>query len=84
VRLKANVRRYTGKTRHLVHGRESEEIASTIQRVEIQPDDEAFLLLYFNASEDCVADTWHQTLDQAKEQANFEFEIEEADWSALT
>jgi hypothetical protein len=70
MRLRANVRRHTGKTRHLIHGRESENIASMIERVEIEPADGAFFLLYFNAKGECLADTWHQTLDHAKQQAH--------------
>ncbi len=81
--VKANIRRHTGNARHLVHGRESQSIATEIVRVEIESADGSFLLRYFDAKEVCVADTWHATLEQAKLQAQFEFEIEEADWSAV-
>lgn len=80
MRLRANVRQATGSTRHIIHGRESEDIASNIAWVEIEPDDASFFLLYFSAAGECLADTWHPSLEEAKRQAHVEFEIEESDW----
>ncbi len=37
-------------------------------------------LYHHDAAGRCIADTWHANLDEAKEQARFEFEIEAADW----
>jgi hypothetical protein len=48
--------------------------------VEIQPADGAFFLLYLDEHGDCLTDTWHQTLEQAKAQARHEFGIGEDDW----
>lgn len=80
MRLRANVRRAPGSTRHVTHGRESEEIASNIAWVEIECDDGTFFLLYFSATGECLADTWHPSLEEAKHQAHVEFEIEDSDW----
>ena len=74
----------TGNTRHVIHGAESLDIASQIAWVDIEPPtDGAYLLLYFNANGDCLADTWHESAEHAKEQARFEFEIEDTDWLDL-
>jgi len=86
MRLRANIRRMTGATRHIIHGRESEDIASQIAWVEIEPADADgnFFLFYFTAAGTFLTDTWHQSLEDAKEQARFEFEIEDADWQEVT
>jgi len=43
-------------------------------------EDGAIFLLRFDNEGQCVADTWHDTVEAAKAQANFEFGIEEGDW----
>ena len=48
--------------------------------VEIMEQDGAYYLLSLDENGVCVADTWHPTIENAKRQAKFEFEIEEADW----
>lgn len=80
MKLRASVRETTGSTRHLVHGRESENIASDVAWIEIKLGDGGFYLLYCTATGECLADTWHPSLDEAKRQASVELEIEEADW----
>jgi hypothetical protein len=80
MRLRANVRRRTGVTRHVIHGRESEDLTSQIAWVEIEPADGAFYLFYFTAAGECITDSWHESLEQAKHQAFAEFEILDADW----
>jgi hypothetical protein len=42
------------------------------------------LLLHLDSSGGSIADTWHDSLEDAKSQARFEFEIEESDWVGLT
>jgi hypothetical protein len=51
--------------------------------VEIQSADGAFFLLYLNEHGECLTDTWHQTLEQAKAQARHEFGIGEDAWESL-
>lgn len=83
--LRAQVTRTTGRTVHrsgriedgkLVPG----EVFETPAWVEIEATDEGFFLLSFDAAGRGMTDTWHQTLEQAKAQARFEFEIEDAEW----
>jgi hypothetical protein len=81
MRLRANVRRATEATRHLIHGCESEALASNTAWVEIERDDgRGFYLLYFSRTDECFADTWHASLDEAKHQAQLELGIEDSDW----
>jgi len=51
--------------------------------VEIVEEDNAFYLFYFSADGQCMTDTRHPTLDKAKRQAAFEFEICEQDWETV-
>ena len=88
MRLRAPVRRVTGATKHHRAHLESGEVVRNGELpvpawVEIQPADGAFYLLYFDEEGECLTDTWHQTLEQAKAQAQHEFEIGEGDWTSL-
>jgi hypothetical protein len=88
MRLRANVRRATGKTHHYRGHIDGNNIVKGEQFpipawVEIEPCDGAYYLFYFNASGECVTDTWHESLAKAKKQAHFEFEIEEEDWEEV-
>jgi hypothetical protein len=51
--------------------------------VTIEPAADAFYLFYFDADGRCLTDTWHQTLEAAKAQAQFEFEITDEEWERL-
>lgn len=48
--------------------------------VEVVEQDGAFFLLRLDRAGHCIADTWHETLEAAKTQANVEFAVEESDW----
>ncbi|MBI2374519.1 MAG: hypothetical protein HYV07_11040 [Deltaproteobacteria bacterium] len=88
MRLRARVQRGTGGTRHHRAHIEGEDVhrdeeLPTPASVEIQPVDGAFFLLYLDEHGECLTDTWHQTLAQAKAQARHEFGIGEDDWEDL-
>jgi hypothetical protein len=85
MRLRAKVNGSTGKTRHsigtLIDGVPTPvEELPTSEWVEISEEDGAFYLFHLDADGVCFADTWHPTLDEAKQQASFEFGIEPEDW----
>ena len=84
MRLRATVRTVTGRTRHLLGWAAPNGIGTTQLpdpiAVEIVEQDGAFFLFRLGPNGHCIADTWHQTLDEAKQQANFEYGIEESDW----
>jgi len=46
-------------------------------------EDDGFYLLRLDPEGQCLADTWHQSLEEAKAQAAFEYEIDESDWSPV-
>lgn len=80
-KLVASVRVNTGKTRHYVAGESGIQEISTAISVRIESCDSAFYLFRLDAEGHIVADTWHQTIQEAKAQAAFEYEIQEGDWS---
>jgi hypothetical protein len=88
LRLRAIVRTSTGETTH-AFGRIIGQAPVEVQKipppasVEILEQDNAFYLLYLDAQGNCLTDTWHDTLDAAKRQAEFEFKISSGDWEPL-
>ncbi len=78
-RLRARVHRSTGATEHLRSG----QTLPVPSSVEIQPVEGAYFLLYLDEVGDCIADTWHRTLGEAKSQATHEFGISESDWEVV-
>ena len=64
--------RFTGKTRQVVRG----ELMGSMSGLAIcQPGNaQEFYLFGCDADWNVVTDTWHQTLDEAKDQAEFEYE----------
>jgi hypothetical protein len=90
MRLRANVVRATGATVHrqakLVDGAvvAGEQLPVSV-KVEIGESRSGGVFLYhYDAVGRCIADTWHATLAEAKEQAKFEFGIEAGDWVEVT
>lgn len=90
MRLRANVVKKTGATVHR-HATVAKGIVApgvrvpVAARVEIDESRSGgFFLFHYDAEGRCIADTWHPTLGDAKEQAKFEFGIEDADWSTVT
>jgi hypothetical protein len=51
--------------------------------ITIEPDASFFLLIRYLRNGDFAGDTWHQTLEEAKRQAEYEFGTSEADWVAV-
>lgn len=83
-KLWAKVRYVTGKTMHLIGAPhpvavEDAKIADPVA-VEIVEEEGAFYLLRLNEAGDCIADTWHESLESAKAQAEFEFSVQSGDW----
>ncbi len=84
MRLRAQVARATGATRHWVGrpdapgGEQPVSIPSYVE-IEERADGTAFLF-YLGADGKCLADTWHTTVGDAKRQAALEFATTEDDW----
>jgi hypothetical protein len=84
MRFRATVVKIVGSTRHSepseVRGTSNFVTTPDPVAVEIVEDEEGFLLQRLNDREECLADTWHETLDAAKAQAKFEFELSNDQW----
>ena len=81
VQLDQDRHKPTGNTRHYVGG-ELWEGASAL-RIFRYRDEEGFYLLSVNDDGDEVTDTWHQSLEDAVHQAEFEFDLKARDWTVL-
>ena len=84
MRMRANICG-TGITRHLVWDAKAAAavpIASPVT-AEIVEEGDAVFLLRLSEGGDCVADTWHENIAAAKEQAAFEYGIADEDWVAV-
>jgi len=53
------------------------------QELRIIKADEGFLLLYCNAEGEPMTDTFHLALDDAFDQADFEFQVDRTDWTMV-
>jgi hypothetical protein len=51
------------------------------EAVEIIEQDGAVYLLRLSHEGECVADTWHETVEAAKAQASFEYGVKSSDWN---
>jgi hypothetical protein len=70
--------RPTGNCRHLVGARLLPPASAlAICRY---PDDEGYYLCHFDRAWEEITDTWHPTIDEAKEQAEFEYEGVSGTW----
>jgi hypothetical protein len=84
-RLRATVREATGRTIHanatLEDGMPTAfEVLPRTEWVEISQEPSGTYLYHFDNGGRCIADTWHMTVEDAKDQANFEFGILAGDW----
>ncbi len=71
----------TGNARHFVGG----ELMPRPARLRISryADDPGFYLLYIGDAGEELTDTWHPTLEDAMQQAAFEFDVKPNDWEIL-
>lgn len=88
MQLRAQVKGSTGKTQHwLAHLTGQTPIRDkplpVPSWVQIQPATDGYSLLYLDAEENCLTDTWHLSIQEAKAQAAFEFNIQEDDWKSI-
>lgn len=69
----ARVLRVLGTARHWIG---DEIVSDRVCRVEIASRDDGVSLFRYDATGECVADTWHESMDDALRQAKFEYELE--------
>jgi len=85
MRLRAKVTISTGAAAHYEGKIEGGAVIHTKKLpaaaiVEIQDSEHGFYLLRFDTEGDFVGDTWHPTIEEAKGQALFEFELDDEGW----
>ena len=76
--LNSNRHKRTGSTEHIVGGTLITEFFA-LAICQYKKDD-GFYLFYCNSSWEAVTDTYHDTIQDAKEQAEFEYSGTENDW----
>jgi hypothetical protein len=57
-----------------------EMVAALFLAIEEKPD--GVFLYRYDAQGECVGDTWHMSVDDAKEQANYEYGSEVLNWQS--
>ena len=77
-----NKKNVTGKTVHKIND-EILEAPTKLTIVQYQNDNGVYLL-YFNSDNQEITDTYHDNLQTALDQAKFEFNLDESDWSAFS
>ena len=53
-------------------------------RIARYANDPGFYLLYFDANGDEMTDTYHDSIEDAMAQADFEFEVRPDEWESVT
>jgi hypothetical protein len=69
---------------HVLSYMQGEDLAretETPDHVQISAVAGGFYLMRMSATGRCIFDTWHLTLVEAKSQAEYEYGIDDADWS---
>ena len=87
-KLQATVCNATERTTHTLgilgsNGPETTSELPVAVRVEIVAADDGIFLLRFDKDGEFCGDTWHQSIEEAKEQACFEFNISASDWNTV-
>jgi hypothetical protein len=85
MRFLANVRRYTGRTKHYLGSLEDgepvkEEALPRATTLEIVERDGVYFLTRLSKDGKFAGETAHETLEEAKRQAKYEFEVDNEDW----
>jgi hypothetical protein len=71
----------TGRTQHYRAGAECPPPAEL--RIVQFADDPGFYLLYCDATGAEITDTYHESIDEAKAQAEFEFNVKPQEWECF-
>ncbi len=88
--LKARGQRVTGNTQHFVGIVKDGKLVEKIKigdpdYVQIEEGSIGYYLFRFNDDDNgvCSSDSWFETLDQAKEQAKYEFKTDADHWETV-
>ena len=72
-------RHFTGPPPQIVEGQE-QNLMPVAQVLIIQPEEDGFLLIRYAANGEFGGYTWHETMTQAQEQAEYEFGPSLSSW----
>lgn len=81
--LEPKVKYYRGLPPELTDGNDRRELLETPALIAIEEKTDGVFLLRFTADGQVVGDTWHMTVEEAKEQARFEFGALVSDWTSV-
>ena len=84
-KYEARVSTATGNVKHTfgvlgVNGPETAAEFPVAVKLEISVGEDGFFLLRFDHNGVFCGDTWHQTIEEAKDQARFEYSVSEDEW----
>ena len=80
VNLDPSVHKRSGNTKHFRDDRLIDKLPSYLQ-IEDNPDvDNEVYLIHYDEKGDDIADTLHDSIEEAMEQANWEFNVQKEDW----
>jgi hypothetical protein len=71
----------TGRTRHIAYGAEVRNVASLL--IAKYDGDDGWYLLYLDAAGNELTDTYHDSVQDAKKQSEFEFDVQDSEWEMM-
>jgi hypothetical protein len=71
----------TGRTNHLIGNQPMPKPASL--QIAQYDNDAGFYLFYLNEKNEVMTDTWHETIEEAMDQAEWEFQIVSDEWTTI-
>ena len=67
----------TGRTVHTVYGK---PMSRPVELKIVDNDGDGYLLLYCDENGEEITDTWHETIEGAVSQAEWEFQVKSNEW----
>lgn len=79
----SKVKHYRGMPPELAGGTDTRKEMGSARFLVIEINPDGVFLYRFDAEGDCVGDTWHMTVEHAKDQAAYEFEGLPLNWQDI-
>ncbi len=79
----SKVKHYRGLPPQLTSGRDKRELMEPPALIALEEKPDGVFLFRFSVEGQVVGDTWHMTVEEAKEQARFEFGDLLSEWKAV-
>ncbi|MDE1152779.1 MAG: hypothetical protein PW788_09605 [Micavibrio sp.] len=76
----SKTKHYEGLLSDFTNGINTQKKLGPARFLTIEENEDGFFLYRFDDKGNCVGDTWHQSLNEAKEQADYEFEQTLKNW----